>query len=182
MKITWKEASKLLQDAAPFKYRGSALNILTKLFKMTYHRTIDDPQRRITGKGISPVMRAGHVRERQFHESLEQLKLGGILDYERNGGKIDFQINFTPLAELDPHTEREKAAKQSRERRTEWARNTRAEKRTRLHDVIALMIAGAVASKILPQSIFEKRTEPDITDPIPDPHPRLSSELQPEVS
>jgi hypothetical protein len=152
MKITQKEAYRLVKDAAPSKYRGSALAILEKLVRMAYNPKIDDPQRRITDKGIRPLMRAGHVKERQFHMALSQLS--EVLDYDRHGGKIDFQLNLAPLAELNPEAEQEKAEKKNRERKTEWARKNKADKRNRFHEGLGLMIACGVAGGILPQSIF----------------------------
>jgi hypothetical protein len=152
MKITLKEAYKLVAEAGPYKYRGSSLAILEKLVRMTYNPKIDDPQRRMTDKGIGPVMRASHVRERQFYKAMSQLS--DVLEYERHDGKIDFQLNLAPLKELNPEAERAIAEKKNREHKTEWARKSKAEKRSRLHDGLSLMIACGVYGGVLPESIF----------------------------
>lgn len=141
MKITLKGASKLVAEAAPCKYRGSALAILEKLVRMTYNPKIDDPQRRITNKGIGPLMRAAHVKERQFYKSLAEMS--EVLEYERHAGKIDFQLNLAPLAELNPDAERETAAKKSRERKTDWARKSKAAKREQRDSSLSAAIAIA---------------------------------------
>jgi hypothetical protein len=152
MKINLKEAYRLVAEAAPYKYRGSALAILEKLVRMTYNPKIDDPQRRITNKGIGPLMRAAHVKERQFYKAMVQLS--DVLEYERHEGKIDFKLNLASLAELDPEAEREQAEKQNRQRKTKWARETRAENRNRLYEGVGLMIAAGVAGGILPETIL----------------------------
>jgi hypothetical protein len=180
MQISQKAAYRLVAEAAPYRYRGSALAILGKLVRMTYNPKIDDPQRQITDRGIGPLMRAGHVKERQFYKAMAQLR--DVVQYERHDGKIDFKLNFEPLAAIDTDTERENARDASRKRRTEWARKTKADKRTRLHASLSLMIAAGVYGRILPKNVFEKQTEPDVTEPIPDPHPGLYRKLHPEVT
>jgi hypothetical protein len=152
MKITQKEAYKLVAEAAPCMYRGSALSILGKLIKMTYNPKIDDPQRWMRDKGIGPVMRAGHVKERQFNKALKQLS--AVLEYERHDGKIDYKLNLAPLAELNPDAEREKAEKKSKAYKTKWATEKRAEKRSRLYEGLGLMVACGVAGGLLPESIL----------------------------
>jgi hypothetical protein len=152
MKITFKDACKLVAEAGRYKYRGSSFSILEKLVRMTYNPNIDDPQRRITDKGIGPLMRAAHVRERQFYKAMSSLS--EVLEYERHDGKIDFQLNLSPLTNLNPEAEREIAEKKNRERKTEWARKSKADKRSRLHNGLSLMIACGVAGGVLPESIF----------------------------
>jgi hypothetical protein len=178
--ITLKEARKLVRENGPRKYRGSVLTVLQKLVEMTFSPQKDDPHRKMLDRSANTVRRSVRVQERQFRKILDQLR--DVLKYERHDGKIDYQLDLEPLTKLGPDSSSEAAAKKSRQYRTQWARDARTDKRSRLQDGLSLMIACGVGGGILPQSVFEKRTEPDVTESILDPHPGYYRKLHPEVA
>lgn len=123
MQITWKQAKKLVEDAAPLRYRGSALTVLQRLVGKAYNPKKDDIHQPIT-RSLASIRKGVNVKERQFYNLLETLR--DVVSVERHGKKITYILNLESLSTLDPDAVRQAEEKKIRESRTARARQKRA--------------------------------------------------------
>jgi hypothetical protein len=126
MTLTWKQGKKLVEDAAPLRYRGSALTVLQRFVGKAYSPTKDDVQQPFT-RSLSSIRKGVNVKERQFYNLLEELH--DVVSYERHGKKITYTLNLESLSGLDPEAVLKAEEKRNRERRTAQARQKRAANR-----------------------------------------------------
>lgn len=151
--MTYDEAKKLAEKAAPLLYHGSALVLLQFLVKKAYKgkKFADDITQPVT-RTKQTLRRAIGVEERQLYNVLDTLK--DVVAYDGHDNKITYTLNLEPLTKLDPEAIEAEKEKRIRDSRTARAREKRAENRGNAKNALAVMIAAGVASGMVPEKIF----------------------------
>jgi hypothetical protein len=143
LKLSRKDAHKLVNEVGPRMFSDNAVRILEKLIKSTFHRTVDDAHRQVT-IGFTPVLKAVHIQERQVMRILQE-QLRDVLQFERKAKKITYTLNLEPLKTFEAESEKqfEAASQKAREKRTRAATAKRAANKEQRDTAVTAAIAIA---------------------------------------
>lgn len=160
--MNYLTAKKNVKDRAGTKYNGKRLQLIQKLVLGMYNPKDEngDVEKRTVKKKVTTMCGWIGVQQRHLRNLLDSIDEVTVTDWDN--GTITYTMNLGPLkdvATLADHTKRQKKA--SNAARAKRAQQCRAEKRESVTNFLATMIGAAVASGIVPHTIFGGKHDQD---------------------